>query len=66
MIINIKSSEFLSEIEIGKTYHGIEKIGEKKRQREKGLVRERSSIGGERKVAWVILTVGLRSTPLNF
>jgi hypothetical protein len=66
VIINIKSSEYLSEIETGKTYRGIEQIEEKERQRAKGLVRERSRVGGERKVAWVILTIGLRSTPENF
>jgi hypothetical protein len=47
---------------------GIEQIWEKEKQRVKGLERERerSSIGGERKVAWVTLTIGLRSTPENF
>jgi hypothetical protein len=65
MIINIKPSKYLSEIETGKTYQGIEQVGEKEGQKEKGLERDSSSIGGERKVAWVISIVGLQSTPEN-
>jgi hypothetical protein len=41
MIINIESSTYLSEIETSKTYRGIKQIGEKERQREKGLEREK-------------------------
>jgi hypothetical protein len=37
MIINIKSFKYLSEMRTGKTYWGIEQIGEKERQRENGL-----------------------------
>ncbi len=42
-------------METGKTYWGTEQTGEKKRQREKGLrrERERSDVGGKREVAWV-------------
>jgi hypothetical protein len=41
MTINIKSSEYLSEIETSKTDWGIEQIGERERQREKGLEKEK-------------------------
>ncbi len=42
----------------GKTYWETEQIGEKERQREKGLGRERDSGGGGRKQRGLILTVG--------
>ncbi len=47
-------------MEMGKTYWGIEQTGEKERQKEKGLERERErcGIGRKRKVRWVILTIG--------
>jgi hypothetical protein len=50
----------------GKMYRGTEQIGEKERQREKGLRRERSDIGGKRKMAWVDFDRWLKSTPEYF
>jgi hypothetical protein len=41
-----------------KTYWETEQIGEKERQRENGLGRERDSSGGGRKWRWLILTIG--------
>ncbi len=44
--------------------------GERETDRERGLERERererSSVGGKKEVAWVVLTIGQRSTPENF
>jgi hypothetical protein len=39
---------------------------EKERQREKGLRRDRSNIGGHRKLAWVDFDCWLKSTPEYF
>ncbi len=43
MIINIKSTKYLSEMKTGRTYSGIEQIGEKERQRENGLAEREKS-----------------------
>ncbi len=50
----------------GKTYRAKEQTGEKEKQREKGLRRERSDIGGKRNVACVDFDHWLKSTPEFF
>jgi hypothetical protein len=50
----------------GKTYRAIEQTGEKEKQREKGLRRERSDIGGKRNLVWVDFDRWLKSTPEYF
>jgi hypothetical protein len=61
-----KSSKYLSEMKTGKTYQAIEQTGEKERQRENGLRRERYNIGGKRRVAWVDFDSWLKSIPEYF